>query len=85
MRTMFKKKKLLESGYYNVTDSVEPDNIIWENVGTTAASRWKRRLGGLAVTLCLAAVSLTVFFSTAYLERQRVNFDIAPCTETYYP
>ena len=38
LHQIFKKKKLLAKGYYDINDTVDADNIIWENIGSSVSS-----------------------------------------------
>jgi hypothetical protein len=84
MRSVFRKKKLLNKGYYDLVDTVDPDNLIWENIGSSKTSKAKRWIGAISIALMLFAVCFYFYFQTAYLERQRVDLNLSTCSEPFY-
>lgn len=57
MKSVFQKKKLLKKGYYSIRDTVEPETIIWENLGVPASSKFFRWVGALSLAAVLFAIS----------------------------
>jgi len=84
MRSVFRKKKLLAQGYYDIGDTVDPDNLIWENIGSTKSSKFIRWFGALSISLMLFAVCFYFYLQTAYLERTKVDLNLSTCGEPFY-
>jgi len=80
MSSIFKRKKLLQKGYYNVGDTVDPECIIWENLGTSTCSKVLRWVGAGTVCLLLCAISFYGVLQVSNHEKDYVKYMKSDCS-----
>ena len=79
MKSIFKKKKLLQKGYPFVSETANPECIIWENLGQKKVSKY---LTTLSICFAAAIVFSCGFFLTVFLatyEKKRHDFVKSDC------
>lgn len=80
MSSVFRRKKLLQKGYYHVGEAVDPDNITWENLGISARSKTLRWLGAAIVLLILCVISFSGVLQMSNLEKDYVHYMKSDCS-----
>lgn len=84
MKSVFRRKMLLEKGYYDLEDAAESDDIIWEHHGIQLVQTLKKYA---AVTvICVATLLFTamVFMLVADQEKARFNYVKNDCSLESY-
>lgn len=80
MDTLFKARKLLRKGHLSFEETVDPANVVWENMATSTCSTLVR---GTALILCAAVVvvlSYVLMYRGADVEVVRNSFVKSDCT-----
>lgn len=81
MSQVFKKKKLLRKGFYKIEETVDPETIIWENLGHKLTSKMKYWLGTLFISALVFSVSFAGFWAMALIEKNRVKYVKSDCLD----
>mmetsp|Transcript_14014 Transcript_14014/g.23808 ORF Transcript_14014/g.23808 Transcript_14014/m.23808 type:complete len:888 (-) Transcript_14014:196-2859(-) len=82
MPAVFKKKKLLKKGYYNVDEPGDPDNIIWEHLGVPFCSKFVRYVFAFLCSLVWFALSYAILWALAQLEKKRIDYIRRDCSSS---
>ena len=80
MSSVFRRKKLLQKGYYHIGEAVDPDNITWENLGISVRSKTLRWLGATVVLLILCIISFSGVLQMSNLEKDYVHYMRSDCS-----
>jgi len=74
MPNVFKKKKLLQKGFYDVVEPGDPENIIWENLGITFFWKFFRYTAAFIVSLIFFVGSFYAIWWIANFEKSMRNY-----------
>ena len=77
---MFKRIKLLSKGFLEVRAAPSPENVIWENLGSTAKQKASRYLGAFSFVLLLLIMSFYCIWGNQYAEKLRAAWVRSDCS-----
>jgi len=84
MTSLFKKKKLLQKGYFRFQEAHDPEILIWENMSQS----WKSKLMIFSTYFTLAcifiAIGFTTFWESAVYEKLRTEYIKSDCNGLDY-
>lgn len=79
MGSLFTKRKLLQKGYLNLEDTVDPSSIIWENLGTSGFENGLRWAFALVLAAFIFCMSFAGLWWAASVEKMRAQFVKSDC------
>lgn len=66
--------KLLGTGIYNVSPAMDPETILWENLGTPPRTKFLRAISTLAFCISVFAVSFIGIWGIQLFEKMQVSW-----------
>jgi hypothetical protein len=75
-----KDLRLLNKGVYNISHSVDPSIILWENVGEPFKSKVQRCFKAYSVSVIIFAVTFFGFWAIQLFEKLRWSWVLSDCS-----
>ena len=71
--------KLLEEGQYSVSPAVDPQTIVWENLGTPTPTKVKRMAFTIMFTVSIFLASFFGIWGISLFEKLRNDWGLSEC------
>lgn len=81
MKSVFKKKKLLQKGYPTVKETANPECVIWENLGQKKLKKYVTFLSILLTSTTIFACGFFLSWFFATFEKKRHDFVKNDCLQ----
>lgn len=78
--SFFKRKQLIQKGYLTITDTVDPQILIWENLGVKSWTHCKAGLRTWALMVVLLVFSFWGQYYFANLEKDLTGLVRSDCS-----
>ena len=79
MSSLFRKRKLKNSGFPILEDAVDPECIIWENIGARKSQHCVTWTANALLAAALLAASFCGMYFLACKEKDRIDFFKSDC------
>jgi hypothetical protein len=75
--------QLMEKGIYNVSAAMDPETILWENLGTPKRTKALRTIATLAFCVCIFSTSFAGIWAIQLFEKMHVSWVRSECNDDY--
>lgn len=78
----FKKKRLIQEGDMKVRDVVDPQIVLWENVGVSDAQKIEHRILTIVTMIICLAISYIGHYYFQRVAKDLQEFDVSECSDS---